>query len=239
MAKYELIGAGISKAKAVLPAISAKHRNDRKKFLEICTPEGAGHNSSVESFLNKLNQVKSFDDIPEVVNISYANLIIRNLDFKQTADLIKLTANLAASRFGKKPKELVLTGFAATNISESTQQQLISAGFQGCNLSPIVSGFEAATDAHFSWQKDNSYWSPGLTPGNVIVPCHDPLKIELTFRQSQIAKMIFEKGLTNHQIARQLSLSDSTVKMHIGVILKKYGVQSRTQLIALNKDLAI
>ena len=54
--------------------------------------------------------------------------------------------------------------------------------------------------------------------------------IELTVRQEQILKLICDRGSSNKQIARLLNLSESTIKLHIGAILKKYGLRNRTQL---------
>ena len=40
-----------------------------------------------------------------------------------------------------------------------------------------------------------------------------------------------DKIATNYQIAKRLDISESTVKMHIGIVFKKYAVQDRSQLI--------
>jgi tripartite-type tricarboxylate transporter receptor subunit TctC len=58
-------------------------------------------------------------------------------------------------------------------------------------------------------------------------------KVGLTFRQQQIAKLIIDRGLTNDQIATTLNLSEATVKLHAGLVYKKYGVKNRNQLIAV------
>lgn len=58
----------------------------------------------------------------------------------------------------------------------------------------------------------------------------DPNHIELTTRQQQVLKLIRERGASNKVIARTLKLSESTVKLHVGAILKKYGLSNRTQL---------
>jgi tripartite-type tricarboxylate transporter receptor subunit TctC len=60
-------------------------------------------------------------------------------------------------------------------------------------------------------------------------------KFSLTFRQQQIARLIINRGLSNEQIASTLNLSESTVKLHAGIVYKKHGVQNRTQLVAMNK----
>lgn len=54
--------------------------------------------------------------------------------------------------------------------------------------------------------------------------------ITLTDRQSQVLTLIQTRGSSNKVIAKTLNLSESTVKLHIGAILKKYGLRNRTQL---------
>lgn len=61
--------------------------------------------------------------------------------------------------------------------------------------------------------------------------------IVLTPRQHQVLKLIQERGCSNKLIARMLGISESTVKLHIGIILKKYGVKNRTQLALFSKTL--
>jgi tripartite-type tricarboxylate transporter receptor subunit TctC len=58
-------------------------------------------------------------------------------------------------------------------------------------------------------------------------------KFSLTFRQQQIAKLIIDRGLSNEQIADTLNISESTVKLHAGIVYKKYGVRNRNQLVAM------
>jgi len=60
--------------------------------------------------------------------------------------------------------------------------------------------------------------------------------ITLTMRQAQILQLIQDRGASNKTIARMLGLSESTVKLHMGAILKKYGVKNRTQLAVFSKD---
>jgi DNA-binding NarL/FixJ family response regulator len=61
----------------------------------------------------------------------------------------------------------------------------------------------------------------------IIVKNND---ISLTSRQTQILKLIRDRGASNKTIARLLNISESTVKLHLGNIFKKYGVKNRTQL---------
>jgi non-specific serine/threonine protein kinase len=53
----------------------------------------------------------------------------------------------------------------------------------------------------------------------------------LTGRQWEIASLV-ARGLTNRQIASELSISEHTVATHVGKTLKKLGLSSRSQLAA-------
>lgn len=54
--------------------------------------------------------------------------------------------------------------------------------------------------------------------------------IQLTERQQQILDMVCHKGNSNKMIANSLKVTESTVKVHLSTIMKKYGVKNRTQL---------
>lgn len=58
----------------------------------------------------------------------------------------------------------------------------------------------------------------------------DPNIIILTPRQNQVLSLIVSRGASNKAIARILKISESTVKLHITAILKKYSLRNRTQL---------
>lgn len=55
-------------------------------------------------------------------------------------------------------------------------------------------------------------------------------KIKLTARQNQVLALIKERGASNKVIAKALGITESTVKLHVTMIFKKYGVRNRTQL---------
>lgn len=55
-------------------------------------------------------------------------------------------------------------------------------------------------------------------------------EISLTPRQQQIYSLVSTRGASNKVIAKTLNISESTVKLHVSAILKKYGVRNRTQL---------
>jgi DNA-binding NarL/FixJ family response regulator len=59
--------------------------------------------------------------------------------------------------------------------------------------------------------------------------------IKLTPRESQILTLIQDRGVSNKIIAKMLHITESTVKLHITHIFKKYGVKNRTQLALFSK----
>ena len=51
----------------------------------------------------------------------------------------------------------------------------------------------------------------------------------LTARQKQVA-MLIEKGMTNEEIARRLSVSVETIKTHVATILRKFNVHDKSEV---------
>ena len=71
-----------------------------------------------------------------------------------------------------------------------------------------------------------------LSPQAPAVPRTEQLKIDqLTPREREIAEVACT-GLTNKQIAEKLSISEATVRHHLGVIFSKLGVSTRSELAA-------
>jgi LuxR family maltose regulon positive regulatory protein len=60
----------------------------------------------------------------------------------------------------------------------------------------------------------------------------------LTIREVEVLKLI-ETGLSNQDIGKDLVISIPTVKRHISNLYAKLGVTSRTQAIAIGKELKI
>ncbi len=56
----------------------------------------------------------------------------------------------------------------------------------------------------------------------------DALPLDLTRRQTDVFELL-ALGLSNKEIGRQLAVSEGTVKLHVGALLKKFGLNNRTQ----------
>jgi DNA-binding NarL/FixJ family response regulator len=56
--------------------------------------------------------------------------------------------------------------------------------------------------------------------------------LNLTPRQQQVLSLICDRGSSNKQIAKTLKISESTVKLHVTTLLRKFNVKNRTQLVS-------
>ncbi len=73
---------------------------------------------------------------------------------------------------------------------------------------------------------------------NMTQPSMELLIEPLTSREVEVLKLI-NTGCSNHEIASQLVISIPTVKRHISNIYGKLGVKSRTQALAIGKELKL
>jgi DNA-binding CsgD family transcriptional regulator len=55
------------------------------------------------------------------------------------------------------------------------------------------------------------------------------MSVQLTKRQQDVLQLV-KMGASNKQIAQRLNLSESTIKLHMTSLLKKFAVQNRSQL---------
>lgn len=70
--------------------------------------------------------------------------------------------------------------------------------------------------------------------GSVLVPAIGlPYEVEpLTAREREVLQLMAQ-GLPNKSIARELAISEHTVKFHVNAILSKFGAQSRTEAVVI------
>jgi DNA-binding NarL/FixJ family response regulator len=60
----------------------------------------------------------------------------------------------------------------------------------------------------------------------------------LTARQQEVLRLLVQ-GRSNKQIARELGVSQNTVKVHVAAILRSLGAANRTEAVALARDLEL
>lgn len=98
-------------------------------------------------------------------------------------------------------------------------------------MQEVATALTALTKRQVHWPKHILDQLPGDKK-----PKHNTKGISTTPRQQEVLALIKDRGLSNKQIAKSLSISESTVKMHISDMMKKYGVKTRTQLAVMSLD---
>jgi NarL family two-component system response regulator LiaR len=120
---------------------------------------------------------------------------------------------------------LVLTSFQDQGLVE----QALESGAIGYLLKNVAAGelAQAIRDAHAG----RSTLAPEATD-SLVQAVRDRgqrgADYGLTVRETQVLALVAE-GLTNAQIAERLVISVATVKFHVGGVLSKLGVSSRTE----------
>ena len=64
------------------------------------------------------------------------------------------------------------------------------------------------------------------------LPADEPALAELTSRELEVLKLV-ARGRSNAEIARQLYISDATVKTHVKRVLAKLSLRDRVQAVVL------
>lgn len=120
------------------------------------------------------------------------------------------------------------TGFLPTNIEPSIALQALSfirsggSFFPPSALSNCHSGSERPSAAQATTNGlDHSHPAPCQLVDGVS---------GLTSKQDDVFKLL-RQGQTNKLIARQLGMSEATVKVHVRQIIRKFGVSNRTQAV--------
>lgn len=194
--------------------------------IQYCSP-------TLGKFISTINLTTDYNRLPDVVKFDYDELQSSGVDLKEVSEIVKISYRLAALRLNEKPKEVILSGYSHGLLNSDYIQDLKDNNFAGGILSVKAAGIEHAKDSSLRWIDDNSLWDMGITGNQSIrVPEQNKiLTIDLTYRQLQVANMIKNRGMTNSQIAKEFGISEQAVKIHVSIILKKYGVKSRTQLV--------
>jgi len=162
-------------------------------------------------------------------------LIVFRLDFLERKNMMideVLTMLSSLTKFVVDTKDVKI----AVVVPKKCDSYLISK-LKRNNVLGIIPGlrfFEQihSIEAYRCLQQGLSHWPAIAIRQQRIVPKNE---IDLTARQYEIFNLVAKRGLSNKKIAEMLSISEDTVKGHVGTILKLYGVRNRTQLALANE----
>ena len=133
----------------------------------------------------------------------------------------------------KKPK---IIGCINKNTTLDIIKEMKRSGVIGIIPSMVSFGIDSWKRGLKSINQPGGYWAKEYYPtAKLQTELAGKLKdIHLTNRQREVYDLISKRGLSNKQIAKVLSISESTVKIHVSAIMKSFCVRNRTQL-ALTK----
>jgi DNA-binding NarL/FixJ family response regulator len=193
--------------------------------------------NSVNDLIKHLTQLTDVNDLPTRITLDVDEVLYSSISPADLAATIRTTHAINCMKLNSLTT-LYLTLRTKHTISEAQVTTLKNAGFNGLTPRGPEYGVPAAVDSWKELYAHDTCWpaylidksQPVIDVPTIVIP-----EIQLTARQKQILWFIQYQGATNRAIAQELNISESAVKMHITVILKKYGLQNRTQLASLKR----
>ena len=213
-----------------------------------------GNLEKLSQFIQK-NNVKINDEIPYQREPDYVLLLRFLLAQSDNEAAITLSNRLlqqamTAGRMGLAIETLVLQALALFGMkdaegAQAALEKALSLARPEGYVRVFMDEGEAMTRLLCQVQSrrvGNSYAAvilAGIGKGSGMTPPSMQLLIEpLTTREVEVLQLI-KAGLSNQDIGKQLFISIATVKRHISNIYSKLGVTSRTQAVAIGKELKI
>ena len=130
------------------------------------------------------------------------------------------TAEIVSSLPGTRV--LVLTSFGASDaIARALDAGAAGAMMKDSPNSSLIAAIRAVASG-----------KSAIAPEVRRIIASDPPAQVLTPRQAEVL-LSMTRGLTNHDIARELSISEDRVEQHIRALLEKLGAANRTEAVAI------
>lgn len=205
--------------------------NDSIRSLETESEYKYAICDTMSTFLSRITSVTEV--YPSLILIDHQILTKNNVSVDEMVSMITTVVS-----YMDRPKTKTLFGVV---IDKSCSKEFLK-NLQKTDISGIVPktnslGYDIMSSSLKALLKDEYYWPKSmmdLLTGQEIIAAKKCIK--LTPRQSEILALVCNRGLSNKKIAGILKISESTVKVHVSVILKIYGVRNRTQLVLAVND---
>lgn len=176
---------------------------------------------------------EKWDELSKRLHLNPQSICFQHtdLEFCSASDIVQMVESL--NKLTDHSERISIT----VGVSKNTNYSLIKE-LQKTDILGIVPcwrdfGISETIKALKEQWAGRSYWPKHIInelPGAVKKLPKLVQEIKLTTRQQQILDLLNQRGMTNKGIARHLNISESTVKLHMSSIFKKYGVRNRTQL---------
>ncbi len=176
-----------------------------------------------------VGQVSGGETLTEEVNSTAPTVLLLDLPEDETEILVTLSQLLASQPtlsalvVGSEPDQETLIDLLSNGARgflprESTGDELVAA-VQAVAAGLIV-GHPNSFMPLLDQLAESPHTRPTLTDGEVLTP-----------RELDVLQLL-AAGLTNRAIAHQLTVSENTIKFHVGSILMKLGAASRAEAVA-------
>jgi DNA-binding NarL/FixJ family response regulator len=191
--------------------------------------------NKISSMSRQVIMCTSWSELPEKLKLQPDSICFNYRELKHSSAVEILNMVRTMSKLVGLTYAIKIVVDVGKDTSYETIKLLQKSGIQGIIPRPCDFGWEECLKGSEATWAGIPYWPRHIIeqlPGakkkieSLVKPGH----IQLTTRQKQIFEMVVDRGLSNKIIARTLNISESTVKLHMGHIFKKYGVKSRTQL---------
>ena len=201
------------------PSIISRLEADTLCNIHIC--------SSWNALMSKLNTCS-------LSGISLPVILIDATMFEQKdATVVEIVSMISTmNRCFPHSTKLTIGVVIETACRKETMISLQNADILGVVPCVELLGYEKTLHALRELLMHKSYWPKEIVEAitGVVIKKSRSSGISLTPRQSQVLTLVCNRGLSNKKIAQALSISESTVKIHMSAIFKEYGVRNRTQL---------
>ena len=191
-------------------------------------------------FRNALRQALSTGDFQcEIIEAESSDSLRHELRDHHDADLLILDLNMpgvegfsALAYVQKQFPDLPIIMISANDKPETIMhaKHFGALGFvsKSASIEDIRKGLHTVLlgDTYFPYQFNEQLYK---TPDNTLAETTQQVA-ELTPQQLKVLGMI-KQGLLNKQIAYDLNISEATVKAHVTAIMRKLGVNNRTQAV--------
>jgi DNA-binding NarL/FixJ family response regulator len=186
--------------------------------------------------------LKAVAGIPEIETADCLAAALRRLEIGPLPDVIVLDLNLpdVNGLDGLVRLQLSAVGVPVVVVSSLADNRVIGAALRGgaAGFIPKHSRRDVFRAAFDAIREGRCFLPEGFLPQ--ADPAAPATEAEaalfrlglLTRQQAKILQLICE-GMLNKQIAYELSIAETTVKAHVTAIMRKLGVQSRTQAVLI------